>query len=61
MWWLRICTGGEISQAEAASTWGVDVSTVIGIRRWVKDCALVAVGRTQRCGTTEEIGVSLNR
>jgi transposase len=33
-------TAGEISQAEAARKWCVDVSTVIGIRRTVKDAAL---------------------
>jgi hypothetical protein len=32
-------TAGEISQAEAARKWRVDVSTVIGIRRTVKDAA----------------------
>ena len=35
-------TGGEISQADAARKWGVDVSTVMGIRRTVKDAALSA-------------------
>src|SRR5271166_3170137 len=33
-------TAGEMSQAEAARKWQVDVSTVIGIRRAVKDAAL---------------------
>lgn len=37
--------GGQISQAEAARTWQVDVSTVIGIRRTVKDAALAALAR----------------
>jgi transposase len=32
----------EISQADAARKWGVDVSTVIGIRRTAKDAALAA-------------------
>ena len=36
-------TAGEISQAEAARKWQVDVSTVIGIRRTVKDAALTAL------------------
>jgi len=36
-------TAGEISQAEAARKWQVDVSTVIGIRRTVKNAALVAL------------------
>ena len=36
-------TAGEISQAEAARKWRVDVSTVIGIRRTVKDAALAAL------------------
>jgi transposase-like protein len=33
----------EISQAEAARKWHVDVSTIIGIRRTVKDAALAAL------------------
>ncbi|MDQ3979469.1 MAG: hypothetical protein M3314_07965 [Actinomycetota bacterium] len=37
---------GEISQADAARRWGVDVSTIIGIRRTVKDAALAALART---------------
>ncbi len=39
-------TGGEISQADAARRWGVDVSTIIGIRRTVKDAAMAALTRT---------------
>ena len=38
-------TAGEISQAEAARKWHIDVSTVIGIRRTVKDAALAALAR----------------
>lgn len=38
-------TSGEITQADAARKWGVDVSTVIGIRRTVKDAALAALAR----------------
>jgi transposase InsO family protein len=38
-------TAGEITQAEAARKWRVDVSTVIGIRRTVKDAALAALAR----------------
>ena len=46
-------TAGEISQADAARKWGVDVSTIIGIRRTVKDAAIAALpvpllGRTAR-------------
>ena len=37
--------GGQISQAEAARKWQVDVSTVIAIRRTVKDAALAALAR----------------
>ena len=33
----------EITQAEAARKWRVDVSTMIGIRRTVKDAALAAL------------------
>jgi len=36
---------GEISQAEAARKWRVDVSTIITIRRTVKDAALAALAR----------------
>jgi len=32
-------TSGEITQADAARKWVVDVSTIIGIRRTVKDAA----------------------
>lgn len=38
-------TSGEISQADAARKWQVDVSTVIGIRRTAKDAALAAFAR----------------
>jgi transposase-like protein len=38
-------TVGEVSQAEAARKWQVDVSAVIGIRRTVKDAALAALAR----------------
>lgn len=38
-------TSGEITQADAARKWKVDVSTVIGIRRTAKDAALAAFAR----------------
>ena len=38
-------TSGEITQADAARRWGVDVSMVIGIRRTAKDAALAAFAR----------------
>ncbi len=38
-------TTKELTQAEAARKWRVDVSTVIGIRRTVKDAALAALSR----------------
>jgi transposase-like protein len=38
-------TTGEISQADAARKWQVDVSTIIGIRRTAKDAALAAFAR----------------
>ncbi len=41
-------TGGEITQADAARKWGVDVSTIISIRRTVKDAALAALARKPR-------------
>jgi hypothetical protein len=36
---------GEITQADAARKWQVDMSTIIGIRRTVKDAALAALAR----------------
>ena len=39
-------TTDEITQADAARKWAVDVSTIIGIRRTVKDAALAALART---------------
>lgn len=36
-------TAGDITQADAARKWTVDVSTIIGIRRTVKDAALAAL------------------
>ncbi|HWI02248.1 MAG TPA: hypothetical protein VNT52_00205 [Acidimicrobiales bacterium] len=39
-------TAGEISQADAARRWAVDVSTIIGIRRTVKDAAMAALARS---------------
>lgn len=39
-------TAGDISQADAARKHAVDVSTIIGIRRAVKDAALAALART---------------
>lgn len=42
---LQVKTG-EVTQADAARRWGVDVSTIIGIRRTVKDAALAALART---------------
>lgn len=38
-------TSGEMSQADAARKWQVDVSTLIGIRRTAKDAALAAFAR----------------
>lgn len=38
-------TTGEISQADAARKWQVDVSTIIGIRRTAKDASLAAFAR----------------
>ena len=41
-------TGGEITQADAARKWGVDVTTIISIRRTVTDAALAALARKPR-------------
>lgn len=39
-------TSGSMTQADAARKWQLDVSTVIGIRRTVKEAALAALART---------------
>lgn len=44
-WEILQVAAGEISQADAARKWRVDVSTIIGIRRTVKDAALAALAR----------------
>jgi hypothetical protein len=36
-------TSGEINQADAVRKWRVDVSTIIGIRRTVKEAGLPAL------------------
>ena len=41
---LKVTTG-ELTQADAARKWQVDVSTIIGIRRTAKDAALAAFAR----------------
>ena len=41
-------TQGEVSQAEAARRWRVDVSVIIAIRRSVKDAALAALAALAR-------------
>ena len=41
--WEIFLTSREVTQADAARRWHVDVSTVIGIRRAVKDAALAAL------------------
>jgi transposase-like protein len=38
-------TAGEASQSDLARKWQVDVSTIITIRRTVKDAALAALSR----------------
>ncbi|MCP3987622.1 MAG: hypothetical protein GY724_00990 [Actinomycetia bacterium] len=38
-------TSGQITQADAARKWAVDVSTIITVRRTVKDAALAALSR----------------
>src|SRR5262245_5871265 len=46
-------TSKELTQAEAARKWHVDVSTVIGIRRTVKDAALAPLARVPGRPATE--------
>lgn len=48
-------TAGESTQADAARKWAVDVSTIIGIRRTVKDAAL-ALQRSTRGWVTSPSG-----
>jgi len=38
-------TSAQSTPADAARRWGVDVSTIIGIRRTVKEAALAALAR----------------
>ena len=38
-------TSGDLTQADAARKWAVDVSTIITSRRTVKDAALAALSR----------------
>jgi transposase-like protein len=38
-------TSGEVTQADLARKWQVDVSTIIGIRRTVKEAAIAALSR----------------
>jgi len=48
-------TSGQISQADAARKWQVDVSTIISIRRTVKDAALAALAKQPgRPGTVRD-------
>ena len=49
-------TAGEITQADAARKWRVDVSTIIGIRRTVKDAALAALARAPGRPAKERTG-----
>ncbi len=42
-----------MTQADAARRWQVDVSTIIGIRRTVKDAALAALARTPGRAATQ--------
>ena len=46
-------TGAEITQADAARKWGVDVSRVISIRRTVADAALAGLARKPGRPATE--------
>ena len=53
-------TSREMTQADAAREWQVDVSTVIGIRRAVKDAALAALA-TRRGRPAKERNWELER
>ena len=46
-------TSREMTRADAARKWQVDVSTVIGIRRAVKDAALAALATRRGRGAKE--------
>src|SRR3954462_3667476 len=56
---LEVCSQ-ELSQADAARKWGVDVSTVIKLRRLAKDGALTAfaASRPGRPGSGEQVGLA---
>lgn len=53
---LEVCSQ-ELSQADAARKWGVDVSTVIKLRRLAKDGALAAfaASRPGRAPSIEQV------
>jgi transposase-like protein len=54
-------TSQELSQADAARKWGVDVSTVIRIRQLAKDAALAAFAASKpgrSCGASPAAGRS---
>jgi len=55
---LEVCSQ-EISQADAARKWGVDVSTVIKLRRLAKDGALAAFAssRPGRPASVEQVEI----
>jgi transposase len=46
-------TAQELTQADAARKWGVDVSTVIRLRRDAKDAALAAFASTKPGGSKD--------
>jgi transposase len=46
-------TSQELTQADAARKWGVDVSTVVRLRRDAKDAALAAFASTKPGGSRD--------
>ena len=54
MWEIcLVVAGGEITQADAARKWAVDVSTIMSIGRTVKDAALAGLARKPGRPATE--------
>src|SRR3954453_3649424 len=55
---LEVCSQ-QLTQADAARKWGVDVSTVIKVRRLAKDGALAAfaASRPGRSATVEQVEI----
>jgi transposase-like protein len=56
--WLEV-TSGELTQVDAARKWGVDVATIIKVRKVAKDACLTAfaASRPGRRSTPEQLEI----